>query len=496
MRFHLLLAAAVLLTTGFRASSAGDWPSFRNGNDRTSSTTEKLTLPLKLHWTYEPPAKPRMAWSGPTGRIVEGHVLRDRVNFDDAFHTTVVGNRIYFGSSADHSVHCRDLATGKAVWSFTTGAPVRLAPTVADGRVYFGSDDGRAYCLDAANGRPVWQLRAGPSDEWLLARGEMINRWPIRTGVLVDGGVAYFGAGIFPHEDIFVYAVRATDGKVIWKRDDISESDAGRNDLSPQGYLLANKTTLFVPSGRSLPAALDRKTGRLMYKASASWRGNGGGVVGGTKALLADGQLYSGGAHHFLLIDQKTGRVGQGYFDGKEMAVTTDDAFIATGTQIARINRKEYAAASLKRYKLNATIKSLARRLRSKTKNADLIRRKIAALKDEITKIKAGVRWSRKSGLHSAVLVAGDLVFVGGENKVAAFDVATGKDRWTIKVDGDVRGLTVSNGRLLASTTAGKIYCFNGTGVKSAPRHRIARLSKTPTPQKMPPPMPKRLPKS
>ena len=34
-------------------------------------------------------------------------------------------------------------------------------------------------------------------------------------------------------------------GKVLWKNDSISQQDAGRNDLSPQGYLLATKDTLF-----------------------------------------------------------------------------------------------------------------------------------------------------------------------------------------------------------------------------------------------------------
>ncbi|MFQ5734748.1 MAG: PQQ-binding-like beta-propeller repeat protein, partial [Planctomycetaceae bacterium] len=468
MRSNVLTVAAVMLLT-YSQTRGADWPAFRNGNARTGATAESLKLPLKLHWTYEPPAKPRMAWSGPTGRIVEGHVLRDRVNFDDAFHVTVVGRRVYFGSSADHAVHCRDLQTGKSIWSFTTGGPVRLAPTIADGRVYFGSDDGRAYCLNAADGKPVWQLRAGPADEWLLARGEMINRWPIRTGVLVDDGVAYFGAGIFPHEDIYIYAVRATDGKILWKRDDISESDAGRNDLSPQGYLLVNATTLFVPSGRSLPAALDRKTGRVLYKATASWRGNGGGVIGGTKALLADGQLYSGGAQHFLPIDQKNGKVGFGYFDGKEMAVAGDDAYVATGTRIARISRREYAAASLKRYKLNAAIKSLSRKLKGPPKTVKRIRSKIADLRKQIATINAGVKWSRKSGLESSVIVAGNLVFVGGNGKLVAFDAATGKDRWSMSLDGDVRGLAAANGRLLASTTTGKIYCFIATGVKSVP---------------------------
>ena len=47
-------------------------------------------------------------------------------------------------------------------------------------------------------------MRVGPEDDRLLSRGEMISRWPVRTGVLIDGDTAYFGAGVFPHEMIYL----------------------------------------------------------------------------------------------------------------------------------------------------------------------------------------------------------------------------------------------------------------------------------------------------
>ena len=44
-------------------------------------------------------------------------------------------------------------ATGKLNWIHTTDAAVRVAPTIAGGKVYFSSDDGHAYCLGAEDGR-------------------------------------------------------------------------------------------------------------------------------------------------------------------------------------------------------------------------------------------------------------------------------------------------------------------------------------------------------
>ncbi len=463
------------------AARAGDWPTYRGDNARSGGTAEKLATPLAIKWRYLPPAPPRSAWSGPDGRVYEGHDMRDRVKFDDAFHVAVAGDRVYFGASSEHTIYCRDANSGQEVWRFVTGAPVRLAPTIAGGRAFFGSDDGYAYCLDAATGKQIWKLRAGPQDEWLLARGDMISRWPVRTGVLVDGETAYFGAGVFPHEDIYLYAVRATDGKILWKRDDISQEDAGRNDLSPQGYLLADKDYLVVPSGRSLPAVFLRADGGFIHKRIHGWRNAAGGEVGGTKALLADGQIYASGSNHMLALDQKTGDVGFGWFDGRQMAVAGDVAYVATGQYVARIHRLDYAAASRQRHKLEEEISTLSRKLRSPPPNAAELRAKLADLNKRIAETrKVGVQWQRESRLDAAILSAGDLVFVGGENQVLICDAQTGAERGVLSVEGRARGLAAAAGKLFVSTDTGAVYAF-GPGQTQEPTPMA--LEKNPYPK-------------
>lgn len=260
---------------------SADWPAYQHDNSRVGHTEEPLKPALTPRWTFRSPTPPQMAWAGENGRVIEGMELHNRVRFDDCFQVAISGGKVYFGSTADGRVVCQDLATGKESWSFFTNGPVRLAPAIHAGRVYVGSDDGWAYCLDAQSGAVVWKLRAGPNDERILARGRMISRWPVRTGLLVDAGKVYFGAGIFPHENIYLYAVDAATGKVEWVNDAISQEDAGRNDLSPQGYLLATKNLLFVPSGRALSVAFDRKTGKQVNKPTPGWRGDAGGQIGG-----------------------------------------------------------------------------------------------------------------------------------------------------------------------------------------------------------------------
>ena len=88
-----------------------------------------------------------MAWAGEDGRVFEGHVTLNRIRFDDVFQVAISGRKVFFGSSVDGRVICRDLASGKEVWSFFTNAPIRLAPAVADGKIVVGSNDGNVYCF-------------------------------------------------------------------------------------------------------------------------------------------------------------------------------------------------------------------------------------------------------------------------------------------------------------------------------------------------------------
>ncbi len=138
MHIAIQRLASCLLTFGAATPAAllaADWPTEAGDNLRSAATSEKLPIPLSLQWTYQAPAAPKLAWSSAEGRSFEGHLLEHRIRFDDAFRTVVVGRRVYFGSTVDHQLHCRDLDTGKLLWTCYTGGPIRLSPTVADGRV-------------------------------------------------------------------------------------------------------------------------------------------------------------------------------------------------------------------------------------------------------------------------------------------------------------------------------------------------------------------------
>lgn len=463
LKFCLLLSLIFIFTT----ARASDWPTYRHDSARTGCTGESMATPLTLRWIYTSLHPTRPAWSAPAERPREGVVMLHRVDFDDAIQVAIADNVVYFGSSVDNKVYALDAATGEEHWSFFTGGPIRLAPTVWKDQVLFGSDDGFVYCLKATDGQLLWKKRGGPNDEKLLGNEKMISRWPIRTGVLVDEGVAYFGAGIFPHENVYLLAVRAEDGMVVWKNDNISPGSAYRNDLSPQGYLLASRAQLFVPSGRSLPVAFDRATGKIVFDRKYGWRDDqSGGVIGGTYALLADEQIYTGTQKHLLALDQKTGARGFAWFPGRRLTVVGDMAYLATGQELVAMDRSAYARTSKLRNSLERKIRSLESSVRRATGNERKKRQKdLKAAKENLERhqkenITPTIKWRISSECDAELILTNNLVFAGGQNEVNAFDREKGNAVWSAKVDGKARGLALANGSLYVSTDKGKIYCF------------------------------------
>ena len=125
------VAAAVFLCCLSQVSFADDWPAYQHDARRTGYSRERIDVErLTSTWTWRSPAPPQPAWAGPAkwDAFAGRRNLPSMRDYDRVFHLVVVDNRVYFGSSADDTVRCLDAASGRAVWSYTTDGPVRLAP--------------------------------------------------------------------------------------------------------------------------------------------------------------------------------------------------------------------------------------------------------------------------------------------------------------------------------------------------------------------------------
>ena len=427
-----------------------DWPAYRHDTARSGRTPEPLPATLHPQWTYQARHKPRPAWPEP-GREL------NRQAFDYAPDVVSAGGLVFFGSSADHKVYALDAANGIERWSYFTEGPIRFAPVVADGRVFVASDDGFVRCLDRENGTLLWAFPGGPTRELMFGNEQMISRWPIRTGLAVDKGIVYFAAGMWPSEEVYLYALDGATGKIVWRQEETPThyqrqphpTSFAMVGVSPQGYILGNESQLFIPTGRNVPAAFARKDGRFQYYRSApdTW----GNRWGGTWNMIVRQKLL--GSHGHFVPDMDI-IIGEGPPDPADGLVVFEPT---TGKRALEINGKYRAVAD------GATIFASGRG-------------KLGAYDLDAWFGHKGwkARWESPCGRTYALIEAGDTLVAGQVDKVSLYAAKTGKLLAGLPVDGQARSLAVANGRLFVSTTSGHIVCFGKDALPHVPTHRPA----------------------
>ena len=441
----VLLSAIVPLAAMCPCSSAADWPAYLQDNARSGAGADSLRLPLKPAWMHAAQEAPQPAWPGPAKQDYwhNKHDLNPRVTYDSAFQVVAAGDAAFYGSSSDDQVHCLDARTGKQRWSFFTGGPVRLAPVVAGDCVLAGSDDGWVYCLSAADGRLKWRYRPGASDACMIGNGRVISRWPVRTGLAVEGGIAYCAAGLFPvSEGVYLAAFDVATGREVWKQ---------KIDQSAQGYLAAAGGRLYLPSGRTAPGIYSRADGKHLGDAASP--GGDYCLVDGDAVIAGpgdtDGQLAVSGPDSEKPITT---------LKGVRLVAAKDRFYVLSRTDLAALDRTRYLALARQRTALQARLKAVPNR-RDEAGKAEA-----AKLKQQIAEVSTAMDglwlWRTPCAGAGALIRAGELLFAGGDGLVAAYDAGSGKELWSAAVAGMAYGLAAAGGRLLVSTDQGVIYGF------------------------------------
>lgn len=458
MRSRVLRSAYLLLvilaTCGLNEFSlrAAEWPTYRHDASRSGTTSESLALPLREAWSRRSPYRPQPAWDEPATWDGWNKVynLKNRQTFDKAWHVVAADDAAYYGSSVDDKIYCVDAATGATRWAFYTEGPVRMAPTLMAGRLYVGSDDGHVYCLSAADGQLVWKRRLGPTDRRLPGNGRMISVWPVRTGTVVMDDTVYCSAGVFPHETVFVAALDAATGEVRWQTE--------MNDYPAQGYLLASATRLYVTTGRDQPLVFDRQSGERLYQVRSG--------VGGTYALLTGDTLFYGPGKTGQVTGFDAERKDQvAAFDGNHMIVSGRMSYLHTDTELSALDRPRYLELSAERIRLAGRRGEVADQLKKAApEEAGPLKDELAELRTQYStvakQLRESILWNVKCDLPHCLILAGNHLWAGGNDEVAAYDVQTGEELWRHAVEGRVYGLAVSEGRLYVSTDDGVVHCF------------------------------------
>ena len=431
---------------------AADWPTYQHDYARTGVARESLLAPFTDGWVHRSRHAPRPAWRGEAkwdgwNKVYD---LKSRQIFDYAYHPVIADGLLYYGSSADDKIYCLDAATGEQRWTFFTEGPVRLAPTIAEGRVFVGSDDGHAYCLDAKSGKLIWKIQLGPRDYRIPGNSRIISRWPLRTGIIVIGDLAYCAAGMFPSEGVLIIAIEADTGKIKWQQK--------QTDLPAQGYMLASHTRLYVPAGRNNPVVLNRADGKRIRVVSGQ---------GGTYALLTGDNLVFGPGKTGTLGFVESNQSDQlATFKGNHMIVTPSRSFLQSDTDLSALDRSRYLDLARKRRPLKSRLGKLQDELK-KVKAGERQRqilKEAGKLGKQLDEVQSAMQecfaWRVPSSQPLSMVLAGQTLITGGHNEVAAYSAKDGSQLWRARADGEVFGLAVADGRLYTSTSKGVIHCY------------------------------------
>jgi len=364
---------------------------------------------LEIDWEWRSSSPPEPAWAGPAkwNAFANKRGLPSIRGYDAAPHVAVVGNTLVFGSSIDHAIRRLDTATGKETAGFYgCNGPVRGAPSVSDGNIYFGCDDGYAYCLDATDCSLLWKYRPVDDNRLVLNNGRPISFWPCRTGVVVHEGTAYFAASMLPWKESYLCAVDAKTGGLDGEGRYVHKLSG----MTFEGAPAISEQALIFPQGRVAPLVFDCATGKGIGKLP----GGGGSLV----VVTTDGKILHGPG-----MDSRRGAIGASNAKTREKIAAFNQ-----GTSIVAGNSSVYVVTE-----------------------TELVAFNLAGNKQQ---------WKVKASHPYSLILASETLYAGGQDEVAAFDAKDGTRLWTHPVVGKAHGLAVSGGRLFVSTDAGRIVAF------------------------------------
>lgn len=196
---------------------------------------------------------------------------------------TVADGRIFVGTHEGRLL-ALDATTGMRTWDVKTGDSITATPLVSDGRVIVGSFDGRVYAFNAASGARDWELDT--------------------KAAVTTGATAFKGTTIVGSRSYDLFALDVSTGRPIWSRYFwFSWVESPATIFKDAAYI-----------GSSDAAALhafDARTGRTI------WRTDVGGSAW-AQPLVTEAAVYEGtvGTLNYLVehralmiaVDRRSGR--------------------------------------------------------------------------------------------------------------------------------------------------------------------------------------------
>jgi outer membrane protein assembly factor BamB len=205
-------------------------------------------------------------------------------SYDHNGHTpstpTVADGVVYFGSE-DHNIYAVDAMEGNLLWTYTTDGHVRSVPAVDDDEVFVNSQDGYLYALDVTSGELHWQFQFDEPVSDIASFGT------VRSSPAVDDGAVFIVGS-----DHILRAINVLDGTLRWEYDISGEVFGSPRAIDGMVYVGSLNRNLY---------ALNSEDGDLLW----SYRAEG--TISSTP-VVEDGKVYVGSSILFA-IDASTGMI-------------------------------------------------------------------------------------------------------------------------------------------------------------------------------------------
>ncbi len=223
---------------GAKNPQPSDWPLYRHDRWRSSSAITAGPEQLEKRWSVS------LEKLDDASKQTSGPILddwkEDPIIKGPLSAPTIANGLAYVTRPNAHELIAIDTNSGDVRWRFTANGRLDTPPAIHRGLCLFGSAAGWVYALRADTGEMVWRLRAAPTNERIVAYGQVESPWPVPGAVLVMDDIAYFAAGRQPLADggILVFAVDPLTGQQHWVK---------RITTLPQKHFYENSGLEFDP---------------------------------------------------------------------------------------------------------------------------------------------------------------------------------------------------------------------------------------------------------
>jgi outer membrane protein assembly factor BamB len=163
-----------------------------------------------------------------------------------------VGDRVYV-TTGYAQVLALDAASGKEIWRQEVTAPVRGAPTVADGRVFAVTVDNQLQVLSTTDGHRLWTHNGLPETAGLLGA----------ASPAVEGDIV-----VVPYSSGELFALRAENGRPLWSENLATARPLGAlSTLADiRGRPVIDRGRVYAVSHSGRMVAIDLRTGDRVWE--------------------------------------------------------------------------------------------------------------------------------------------------------------------------------------------------------------------------------------